>query len=40
MAQPASEIVLRCRALLEALTPLHGDCGLHCGCRCCASVEG
>ncbi len=34
------ESVLRCRELLETLTPLRGDCGAYCGAACCRSLPG
>lgn len=34
------ETLAACRALLETLTPLTGDCGAVCGGACCRSLEG
>ena len=33
-------ILGKARELLENVTPLSGDCGRHCGARCCAAMEG
>lgn len=34
------ESLLRARAILETVTPLHTDCGLTCGGICCRPLEG
>ncbi len=34
------DALLRCRALLETVTPLLSDCGLTCGGACCRPLEG
>ncbi len=34
------DALLRARALLETVTPLHSDCGLTCGGACCRPLEG
>ncbi len=34
------DVLLRARALLEDVTPLHADCGLTCGGACCRPLEG
>ncbi len=36
----AHDAVMRARALLTALTPLHGDCDAVCGGACCRSLPG
>ena len=33
-----TDILLRCRALLNTPTPLRSDCGALCGARCCSSL--
>lgn len=34
------EVLLRTRAILEDVTPLHADCGLTCGGACCRPLPG